>query len=67
MPYATVICHPAIKGDPSASLSDGKRFVARADEKLSAVVEPEAAIREIFQFHASMHCQATQCRRRKYD
>jgi hypothetical protein len=35
---------------------DGKRFVVRADEKLTAFVELESAVRGISQFHAPMHC-----------
>jgi hypothetical protein len=34
-----------------AHRSDGKRFVVRADEKLTAFVELEAAIRARAQFH----------------
>ena len=40
-------------------VDDGKRYVVRADEKLTAFAEVESAIREISQFHAPMHCQAT--------
>jgi hypothetical protein len=36
--------HPSIIGDSSAILSDGKRFVAHADEKLTAFLELEGAI-----------------------
>jgi hypothetical protein len=35
---------------------DGKRFIVRADEKLTAFLELEAALRGISQFHAPMHC-----------
>jgi hypothetical protein len=38
-------CHPAIKNDSSAILRSGKRFVVRADEKLTAFVELETAVR----------------------
>jgi hypothetical protein len=35
---------------------DGKRFIVRADEKLTAFLELESAISGIFRFHAPMHC-----------
>jgi hypothetical protein len=38
-------CHPALKNDSSAILRRGKRFVMRADEKLTAFVELESAVR----------------------
>src|SRR6266403_5463935 len=38
------ICRPAIKNDSSAILRSGKRFVMRADEKLTVFVEVESAI-----------------------
>jgi hypothetical protein len=40
--HGRIICHPAIKND-SRARGDGKRFVVRADEKLTAFVELEAA------------------------
>jgi hypothetical protein len=36
--------HPAIKNDSSAILRSGKRFVVRADEKLTAFLELESAV-----------------------
>jgi hypothetical protein len=44
MEYATDHCHSAIIGDSSAVLGDGKRFVVRADEKLTRFMEMESAI-----------------------
>jgi hypothetical protein len=55
-----IICHPAIENDSSAILSTrtirtiwivdahgyGKHFVVRADEKLTAFLQLEAAIHE---------------------
>jgi hypothetical protein len=41
-----IICHSAIKNDSSAILRSGKRFVVRADEKLTAFLELESAIRQ---------------------
>ena len=40
-----IIYHLAIIGDSSEIISDGKRFIVRADEKLTAFLELEAAIR----------------------
>ena len=40
-----IICHSAIKNDSSAILRRGKRFVVRADAKLTAFIELESAIR----------------------
>ena len=42
--HGRIICHPAIKNDSNAILGSGKRFVMRADEKLTALVELESAI-----------------------
>jgi len=42
---ARSITHPPIKNDSSAILRSGKRFVMRADEKLTAFLELESAIR----------------------
>ena len=39
-----------------AHRGDGKRFVVRADEKLTAFIELEAAIRGVSEFHAPVHC-----------
>jgi len=45
MTYATdPFCDSLISGGSSAILSDGKRFVVRADEKLSAFLELERAV-----------------------
>ena len=43
--YGQIMCRLAIKNDSSAILRRGKRFVMRADEKLTAFVELESAIR----------------------
>jgi hypothetical protein len=40
-----IICHSAIKNDSGAILRRGKRFVLGADEKLTAFVELESAVR----------------------
>jgi len=39
-----------------AHQDDGKRFVVHADEKLTAFVELELAVRGFSQFHGRMHC-----------
>ncbi|MGA7273757.1 MAG: hypothetical protein WBX14_02835 [Candidatus Udaeobacter sp.] len=39
-----------------AHRGDGKRFVVRAEEKLTAFVELKSAIRGFSLFHAPMHC-----------
>jgi len=44
--HGRIICHPAIKNDSNAILRSGKRFVMRADEKLTAFVELESAINQ---------------------
>jgi hypothetical protein len=43
-----------------AHRGDGKRFVVQADEKLTAFVELESAIRGFSEFHAPVHCSETQ-------
>jgi hypothetical protein len=43
--HGQIVCCPAIKNDSSAILGSGKRFVLRADEKLTAFLELESAIR----------------------
>lgn len=40
----------------SSPRGERKRFVAQAQEKLTAFVELKSAIRGISQFHAPMHC-----------
>jgi hypothetical protein len=47
-----------------AHRDDGKRFIVHADEELTAFLELESANSGISQFHAPMHCQATQRRHR---
>jgi hypothetical protein len=44
MALGPVVCHPAIIGDSSATPSDGKRFVVRADKRLTAFLELKSAI-----------------------
>ena len=39
-----------------AHRGDGKRFVVRADEKLTAFLELESATRGLSEFHAPVHC-----------
>src|SRR4029077_19812695 len=43
--HGQITLHPAIKNDSSAILRRGKRFVMRADEKLTAFMELESAVR----------------------
>jgi hypothetical protein len=45
MSCCRIIYCPAIKNDSSAILRSGQRFVMRADEKLTAFLELETAIR----------------------
>jgi hypothetical protein len=42
--HGRIVCRPAIKNDSSAILRSGKRFVVRANEKLTAFLELESAI-----------------------
>jgi hypothetical protein len=39
-----------------AHRDDGKRYVVRADEKLTAFLELESATRGVSEFHAPVHC-----------
>jgi hypothetical protein len=40
----------------AAEREDAGRFIVHADEKLTAFLELEAAIRGVSLFHAPMHC-----------
>jgi hypothetical protein len=47
-----ICCHGKEPERFDAHRGDGKRFIVRADELLTAFMEPESAIRGISLFHA---------------